>query len=102
MGDDYTAMTGEFDDFGYPPTVAKIELRHVDFVDSLVLVQDDKEYVILEANRDQWGVFYHLKDTTICQEDTTRSFLDALIKGLQHMKERNEMTIEATVNIRDE
>lgn len=102
MGDDYTAMTGEFDDFGHPPTVAKIELRHVDFVDSLVLVQGDKEYNILEACRDQWGVFYYIQDTCICQEDTTRSFLDALIKGLQQMKERNEMTIEATVVVNDE
>jgi len=86
----------EFDDYGHPPTVGRVEVRSGQYIDSLVVVTADTENkttesILVEASRDQWGVFYYLKDQTILSEDGTRSVLDALISGLLEIKNRNEL-----------
>lgn len=114
-------FSAEFDNFGYPPKVGKIEIR-IDSergsMQSLVIVLDDEEIILMTVSGDQWGVWYslmnatkdkdgklshYLQSTTIAQEDETRSFMDALIKSLTILKDRNEvMTEEATVSIINE
>lgn len=94
-------FTAKYDCYGCPPTIGKVVVKTINYCDALCVVEDDgSEHIILEAGRDQWGVFYFLKDTTISQEDTTMSFVDALIKGLQYIKNRNEC--ETTESITEE
>lgn len=77
----------EFDNFGDIPTPGYIELKENGLNASVVLVIDNHEEELLSISRDQWGVWFHTKENTIAQEDSTRSFLDALIKTLQEVKE---------------
>lgn len=107
---EYTVeFSAEFDHCGHPCVVGRIEIRTYlpkRVQQTLVLVLDDEEVVLMTVNRDQWGVWYevmnalidndgklshYLQSTTIAQEDGTRSFIDALIKALTQLRNSNEV-----------
>lgn len=65
----------------------------------IVLCSDgDADMMLLSATRDQWGAWIAMNGTTIVgQEDTTRSFISALISSLQKVREMTECeTLDAT------
>lgn len=80
----------EFDVYGNPPKTARVELKENGLAASVVLVINGEEEELLGISRDQWGVWFYSKENVIAQEDGTRSFLDALIKTLQEVKENYE------------
>lgn len=85
----------EFDDF--PDQIGHVELRSGEHDDTIVTCLNGKETVLVEACRDQWGLWLTiLGGVEIAQEDKTRSFLDALIKCLMELRERNEYALPAT------
>lgn len=84
----------EFDDFDQ--VVGHVELRHGERDDSIILCFGDKETELLVASRDLWGVWLYIQGQCVAQEDKTRSFLDALIKCLMELRERNEYALPAT------
>ena len=89
------AKSFEFDSF--PNKVGKVVLKESQDDDSIVLDIGGEEIKLIEADRDQWGVFLTIGRVTIAQEDGTRSFIDALSKALNELKLRNEFeTTEAT------
>ena len=75
----------------HPRSVGKVELLENDYnEDRLVVRIGEREIVVVEGDRDQWGVYLTVGGITIAQEDKTRSFLDALVGGLKVMRDRNE------------
>ena len=81
-------------------TVDVVATEHLDTISLLFEYGEEKEsHVILEVCRDQWGVWYHFNQEafTVAQEDGTRSVLDALIKALEVVKYRNEMSEPAKI-----
>lgn len=90
-----TIFSASFDDHGNGE--CKVEVRSINLLDSIVIVNGDTETTIIEAARDQWGVFYYLKDQTICQEDGTRSFIHALGMALDKIRYGNELTIPCDI-----
>jgi hypothetical protein len=92
--------TVEFDNYAIPRKVGSLQIiEDEDEPNSkLVVNTGDKAVVVLDAYRDQWGVYLTIGGITIAQEDNTRSFLDGLIKCLQKIKDRNEFeTKSATI-----
>ena len=86
----------EFDN--HPDIVGRVEVRQGERNDALVVVQNNTTHVLVEVDRDQWGVFLTIGGIRVAQEDKTRSFIDALIGGLQKIKSQNEFdTTPATV-----
>lgn len=87
----------EFDSHGQG--VMRLELQEDRGQDSIVVVNaaSGEDAVMLSSWRDQWGVFHSVTGFTAAQEDGTRSFIDALIKALTELRQRNEAeTSEAT------
>lgn len=87
-----------FDDC--PGTECKVELVEDGVNMAINLVGQPEAVELLCTTRDQWGVFVGIGETTIQQEDGTRSFLDALIRALIVLRDRNEIdTLPATITI---
>ena len=66
--------------------------KHDDEGNLALIVEADGVRLTLESFRDQWGTWYTVQSgkgsriKTLAQEDGTRSFLRALIAGLQHLE----------------
>lgn len=89
--------SAEFDNCG-TPSIGKVSLVFDGKTDKIVINLHGEVTTLIEASRDQWGVFYCIDNKeTICQEDGTRSFIDALIKCLQQMKLENECDTTETL-----
>ena len=58
---------------------------------------EDHQTIVAAAYRDQWGTFTSVGNTSVAQEDDTRSMLDAIINGLELMRRLTEITDDATV-----
>jgi hypothetical protein len=65
-----------------------------DDIDNMILtVEADGEKLVIASDRDQWGTYYTIQSgkgsrkKRMAQEDGTRSFLRALIAGLQHLEQ---------------
>ena len=84
----------EFDDCSEEE--GAVEVRQDEHTQSVVLRVGDNETVIATADRDQWGCFIGIGDVGVAQEDGTRSALDAVIKGLQKLREMNEFETKDT------
>ena len=86
----------QFDSFGsgFGRVVIREQAR-----ETLVVIEGvGEEIVLLQADRDQWGVWLEFAGVSVAQEDQTRSFLDAVIKALTEVRRRNEYgTTDATV-----
>lgn len=82
----------EYDQYGHPRTAHTVKVLEEpdDVIAKLVIEAGDKQIEILNIDRDQWGVWLTIGGHTIAQEDGTRSFLDALIKNLQYVRETYE------------
>ena len=82
-------MIISFDDCGSEDGTFQIETDengvHVVFAGDRVMS--------VEANVDQWGTFYSVRSTSfsVASEAGTRSFLGALIQGLQELKAQTDM-----------
>lgn len=88
----------EFDDC--PDTPCKVELVEDGVKMAINLVAQAEAVELLCTTRDQWGVFVGIGETTIQQEDGTRSFLDALIRALIVLRKCCEVgTLPATVTV---
>jgi len=75
----------------YPSGKCRLEIRETEDNETFVVsIVEDKEYLILKAERDQWGVWVEIGSSIIGQEDGTRSFIDALIKTLNFIHRRRE------------
>ncbi len=64
-----------------------------------VKVRKDIQVEIMGIDRDQWGVWLTIGGHTVAQEDGTRSFLDALIKSLQYVRETYEWKCQDATQI---
>ena len=79
----------EFDN--YPNKIGTVEVIENDNNQDEMWISDgNHRKLLLDAYRDQWGVFLSIGGITIAQEDGTRSFIDAMIKGLLRIRDRNE------------
>ena len=92
----------EYDEFKYefdiyPESKWTVSCTETDFGASIVLTVDGEEEILFDAVRDQWGVFVMFGERCIAQEDGTRSFLDGLIKSLQHLCSNVEDCTESTL-----
>ena len=96
-------MRAEFDIYGNPmkegEVIVKTNFEDYDDPESncVSLKFDGKETQLIKADVDQWGTYYTINGVTVAQEFDTRSFLDALIKGLTKFRETFESTLEATI-----
>ena len=90
-------FSAEFDN--HPGKVGKVELRDDDLCTLLSVNDGDKDLLLMEFRRDQWGTFITADGMCIAQEDGTRSFLDGLIKCLQEVRKQTEVTEPATITI---
>lgn len=83
----------------YPEEKVRVVVKHSELHNILTIETGGVAHDLIDACRDQWGTWYHLNPVqiTIAQEDFTRSFLDALIKGLTHLKEQYEATNSSEV-----
>jgi len=92
-----TIYTSEFDD--YPEIKGQVTVEYSNGDHKLYLILRDKKIPILIAYRDQWGVYYMVcNEIMVSQEDSTRSFIDALINGLQEMRQQCEFdTRDSTI-----
>lgn len=52
----------------------------------VVLSYNGNTHVVMESLRDQWGTYHIIGGITIASEDETRSFIDALIQCLTHLR----------------
>lgn len=85
----------EFDDC--PHNYGKVILRETGLETTVSIDLNGIETVLIQADRDQWGVFIEVAGICIAQEDKTRSFLDALSKVLNELRRKVEFeTKEAT------
>lgn len=81
-----------------PKAIGRVELSERQRSIVLAVVCDKTEIVLIDADRDQWGVWLSINGTCLAQEDGTRSFLDGLIKALTEMRRLTECdTKEASV-----
>lgn len=87
-----TVKIFEYDQYGHPRSSHQIKFLESteDPIGKLVIDTGSEQIEILSFDRDQWGLWMGVNGHTIAQEDGTRSFLDALIKGLQSVKEWGE------------
>lgn len=85
----------EFDDC--PHNSGKVILRETGLETTVSIDLNGTETVLIQTDRDQWGVFIEVAGICIAQEDQTRSFLDALSKVLNELRRKVEFeTKEAT------
>jgi hypothetical protein len=90
----------EFDDC--PNHSGKVILRETGLETTVSIDLNGTETVLIQADRDQWGVFLEIGGICIAQEDQTRSFLDALSKVLNELRRKVEFeTKEATNGTRN-
>jgi hypothetical protein len=104
MNNDTSEIIFEVQVDNYPNRVGKIQLRYNNdnYRYLVVLCSDEKETIILDADRDQWGVYMGVSDSVIAVEDGTRSFIDGLILCLQKLKEKTEFeTTQPTITIEE-
>jgi hypothetical protein len=74
----------------HPNVVATVELRESPVGDDVLICWSGHDLPVLNAWRDQWGVWYSVNGVTIAQEDCTRSFIDAMIQCLTELRQRSE------------
>ena len=85
----------EFDDC--PRHSGKVILRETGLETTVSIDLNGTETVLIQTDRDQWGVFIDIAGICVAQEDQTRSFLDALSKVLNELRRKVEFeTKEAT------
>lgn len=85
----------EFD--SHPQHVGRVALISSENNVALVVICDGVETVLIEATRDQWGVWLTVDGICVSQEDGTRSFLDGMIKAITEMRRLTEcQTVAAT------
>lgn len=70
----------------YPNEIGAVVIDN----DSLCVIINGESSTVISASLDQWGTFYFLNNLTISQESGSRSFLDALIKGLVEFRHHTE------------
>jgi hypothetical protein len=99
-----TVLSFEYDQYSRPRKVHHVKvLEHEeDPIAKLVIDTGETEIEILNIDRDQWGVWLGCNGHTIAQEDDTRSFLDALIKGLQYVKDNYEWKCSEATKVKIE
>jgi hypothetical protein len=85
-----TKILKEFEFDVHPATVAKVQLRQMANGDSIVVVCEDFEAIVITSDRDQWGVWHTLNGLTVPQEDCTRSMIDGIIKCLEELRKVTE------------
>lgn len=86
-------------------TKMRVEVRDEEGLTALVICGGDCEHRVLRAYPDQWGTWITVSDkVTIPQEDCTRSFVEALICGLNAFKKRTDYNTlpPATLNTEDQ
>ncbi len=82
----------------HPQETVRLEVWQTGLICELWFLHDATSLKLGETHRDQWGVWVQMFGGNVAQEDGTRSFLDAMIKALQFLKNINELdTVEATV-----
>ena len=76
----------------------KIEVRETQYGAKLILVgKNQEEECIFESTVDQWGTWYFTPESVVAQEWGTRSFISALIAGLEVFRKNSEAeTLEPT------
>ena len=87
--------SAEFDN--HPGKIGKVEIRDDDLCTLLSVNDGDRDLLLMECRRDQWGTFITTEGICIAQEDNTRSFVDGLIQCLQEIKKHTEVTEPATI-----
>lgn len=83
------------------PTTSKLVLNDDDDcqLGISLRVTGKEDVVLVHTFRDQWGVFIDIAGISIAQEDDTRSFLDAFAKALMALRQRIEITTDASVTV---
>lgn len=82
----------------HPQAVGRVLLNERQGSIVLAVTCDGTESVLIDAYRDQWGVWLSVNGICVAQEDGTRSFIDGLIKALIELRRLTEyQTTEATV-----
>lgn len=86
----------EFDSHGAKEPF-KIEVRESEWGAKLILVGVEWEECLFESTVDQWGTWYFTPDSVVAQEWGKRSFISALIAGLEAFRKNSEAeTLEPT------
>jgi len=85
--------------FNQGSTICTLQVVLENCDNKIIMIRHGEEITLVDAGRDQFGVWLDFEEFGIMQEDETKSFLDAYIQALQIIKKNNEFTEPCHVTI---